>query len=362
MSATIRILVVEDNPADADLIREMLPESGSLSFRIESVQRLSVAIDRLKDKVTDLVLLDLSLPDSHGIQTFHLLIQAAPHIPVIVLTGTDDQELALTAVREGAQDFLVKGQFTGTLLARAARYAVERKRAEEDLQRKNAEMEQFIYAVSHDLKSPLVTIKTFLGYLENDLQTNQPGNVAKDFEYIHSAADKMGLMLQELLELARVGRTVERPEEVPLQEIVQEASALLAGQISKRGAEVVVTQEPLWIHGDRSRLVAIYQNLIDNAVKFLADQPSPRIEIGVDKSGNEPELFVRDNGKGIDPKHQSRIFGLFSKLDPGTTGSGIGLALVRSIIEVHGGKIRVQSDGLGYGTSFHFTLARTRLG
>ena len=129
MSEKLRILVVEDNPADTDLIPEMLPAS----FQIESVARLAAALTRLESKGIDLVLLDLGLPDSQGLQTLHHLRHAAPDIPVIVLTGTDDHELGVAAVREGAQDYLVKGQINGSLLARAARYALERQKAAEAL-------------------------------------------------------------------------------------------------------------------------------------------------------------------------------------------------------------------------------------
>ena len=130
MNETLRILVVEDNPADADFVHEMLTPTGSVNYQIESVSRLAEALTRLESKGIDLVLLDLGLPDSHGLATFHKLRQAAPDVPVIVLTGTNDQELAVTAVRDGAQDYLVKGQGSGSLLARAARYAMERQRAE----------------------------------------------------------------------------------------------------------------------------------------------------------------------------------------------------------------------------------------
>ena len=126
MSDTLRILIVEDNPADTDLIREMLPQTDSLRFESESVPRLSGALARLERKDIDLVLLDLGLPDSQGLPTFHALRKAAPGIPVIVLSGNDDQELAIAAVRDGAQDYLVKGRFGGGLLVRAARYARER--------------------------------------------------------------------------------------------------------------------------------------------------------------------------------------------------------------------------------------------
>jgi len=126
MSGKLRILIVEDNPADADLIREMLPQTDSLHFQAESVHRLSGALARLERRDIDLVLLDLGLPDSQGLPTFHALRKAAPDIPVIVLSGNDDQDLAIAAVRDGAQDYLVKGRFGGDLLVRAARYALER--------------------------------------------------------------------------------------------------------------------------------------------------------------------------------------------------------------------------------------------
>ena len=128
MSKKLRLLVVEDNPADADFIHEMLPQAGPAGFEIESVARLSEALTRLESKDIDIVLLDLGLPDSQGLQTFHTLRKVAPDIPVIVLTGNDDQELAVAAVRHGAQDYLVKGRIDGDLLVRAARYALERER------------------------------------------------------------------------------------------------------------------------------------------------------------------------------------------------------------------------------------------
>jgi CheY-like chemotaxis protein len=131
MSEKLQILVVEDNPADVDFIHEMLPQAGPLNFQIESVSRLAEALTRLERKDIDLVLLDLGLPDSHGLTTFHKLRQAAPDVPVIVLTGTDNQELAIAAVRDGAQDYLVKEQVGGNLLVRTVRYALERQKAAE---------------------------------------------------------------------------------------------------------------------------------------------------------------------------------------------------------------------------------------
>jgi len=356
MSERLHILIVEDNPADADLMRDALPETGHIRFHSESVPRLSEALARLATGGIDLVLTDLGLPDSQGLATFRELRQAAPDLAIIVLTGNDDQEMAVAAVREGAQDFLVKGQISGDMLVRAVRYAIERKQAEEALREKNEELVRFTYTVSHDLKSPLVTVMTFLGYLEQDIQKQDQERMNKDMAYIRGAADKMSRLLDEVLELSRIGRKMNPPVEAPLQAIVREAQDLVAGQIAERGVQVEVTQEPVLLYGDRPRLVAVFQNLLDNAVKFMGDQPSPRVVIGVESGAADVTFFVRDNGKGIDPRHQPKLFGLFEKLDPGAPGTGIGLALVRRIVEVHGGKVWVESEGAGKGTCFKFTL------
>lgn len=235
-----------------------------------------------------------------------------------------------------------------------------RRRHEEALQLRNDEMMRFTYTVSHDLKSPLVTVTTFLGYLEKDVEMQATQAMKKDFDFIRNATVKMSTLLDELLELSRVGRKTNPSIEVSLQDLVHEALQLTAGQLTARGVTVEVTDEPFLLFGDRQRLVEIYQNLIDNAVKFVGEQTAPRIEIGVTVTRDAPVFFVRDNGIGIDPRHLSKLFGLFEKLDPHTEGSGMGLALVRRIVEIHGGKIWVESAGLGAGTTFSFTLAKTR--
>ena len=245
----------------------------------------------------------------------------------------------------------------------------EQKRAEEEirrkskeLQEKNDELTRFIYAISHDLRSPLVTIQTFQGHLERDIRSQDAARVEKDLGYIRNAADKIGCLLDELRRFWRVGRIMNPSEEVPLQAIVKEALDLVAGRITARGVRVDLTEEPVVLYGDRTRLVEIFLNLVDNAAKFMGDEPVPRVEIGVEQAGGELVLHVRDNGIGIGPEFQLLVFGLFHKLDPGSEGEGIGLALVQRIVELHGGRIWVESEGLGKGTTFRFTLAKTRRG
>lgn len=239
--------------------------------------------------------------------------------------------------------------------------AAEALRASEAaLQARNDELTRFTYTVSHDLKSPLVTIQTFAGYLARDLAARDAEGTARDLGFIRSAAFQMGRLLDDLLSLSRVGRKANPPEDVPLQAVVTEALSLVAGRVAERGARIDVTDAPIVLRGDRQRLVEVFQNLLDNAVKFSRTGAEPHVEVGVEAAGVELVLFVRDDGVGIDPRHASRLFGLFEKLDASTEGTGIGLALVRRIVEVHGGRIWAESAGPGAGACFRFTLAGTR--
>ncbi len=227
-----------------------------------------------------------------------------------------------------------------------------------ELEQKNAELERFLYAASHDLKSPVVTVRTFLGYLEQDLASGDAARIAKDFQFIRTAADKMAKLLDDLLEMSRVGRVVGLPVNVTFQALVKDALGAVAGRIAERGVTLQVQAGDASVRGDHTRLAEVFQNLIDNACKFMGDQKDPRIEIGFEARGAETVFLVRDNGIGIDPRFQSKVFNLFEKLEPKTEGSGLGLAIVRRIVELHGGRIWVESAGVGHGACFYFTLPR----
>jgi PAS domain S-box-containing protein len=233
----------------------------------------------------------------------------------------------------------------------------ERENLIKELEAKNTELEQFTYTVSHDLKAPLITISGFLSFLAEDAISGNLERLQADIQRINEATDKMNKLLNNLLELSRIGRLMNTPARVAFLDLVNEARALLQGRLDERGINMIVNEQLPYVYCDRQRLVEVLQNLIDNAAKFMGDQPHPTIEIG---QYGQPQdhlitFYVRDNGIGVAPEFHERIFGLFNRLNPKIEGTGIGLALVKRIVEFHGGRVWVESE-IGKGTVFYFSL------
>jgi PAS domain S-box-containing protein len=231
-----------------------------------------------------------------------------------------------------------------------------------ELEAKNAELEQFTYTVSHDLKSPLITIKGFVGLLKKNIQKGNEERIQADMKRISDATEKMEQLLEDLLALSRIGRFTNPSEEVPFGDLAREAVEMVAGDLASRGVAIEIGSGLPSVYGDRVRLREVLQNLIDNAVKFMGDQRTPLIQIGTERKENEDVFYVRDNGRGIDPKYHERVFGLFDRLEQETHGTGIGLAIVKRIVEFHGGQIWIDSKGPGQGSTFQFTVPRKNLG
>ena len=279
--------------------------------------------------------------------------------------GLDDFFIGsiIILVAGNAVNRLVKNVYSN--LYRAEQEIMMRERAEqereatiEQLKRKNQELDRFAVRVSHDLKTPLITLAGFLGFLEKDINAGNKERAEKDFAQINEAAKTMGKFVDELLDLSHVGRITNPPASVPFDGIVTDALKATHGLIQARQVKVQIDAIFPFVFVDRARIVQVMQNLITNAVKFIGDQPNPMIIIDFMEDDGEHIFLVNDNGIGIAPENHERIFELFNKLDPHSDGTGIGLGLVKKIIEVHHGRIWVESE-LGRGATFKFTLQDT---
>ncbi len=371
-----RLLVVDDDPAVRLSVQDILEEH----YQVVATGSPYEALRSLRASPFEILLTDLMMDELSGIDLIRAARNTRPALQAVVMTGYASKDFAVAALKEGAVDFLEKPltpevvrrtvartwkslryELENRRLLNALREQVaERERLVAELETRNAEIERFTYTVSHDLRSPLVTIKGFLGLLLRDAAAGDRQRLEHDAQRIANAADMMHRLLDEIIELSRVGRIVSPHQQVELGELAREAVESLDVDLEKDGIAVEIAGDLPFVAGDRNRLLEVFQHLIENAASFVGDQPDPRIEVGVrsDAEGSEPPtFFVRDNGIGIDPKYHERVFGLFERLAPqASEGTGIGLALVKRIVEIHGGQIWVESSGTGRGSTFCFTL------
>lgn len=377
----MRLLLAEDNPADARMVREMLREASPDEFQLEHVGRLDDALERLHRERFDEMLLDLGLPDSQGIQTLTHAQRANEALPIVVLTGFNDQRFAEEVVRAGAQDYLVKGQFGSDMLIRTIRYAVERKRAAAELanshaeirrlnvelerrvaertaelQAANHELESFSYSVSHDLRAPLRSIDGFSRMVLRDCAERLDEAGREKLQRVRQASQRMGELIDDLLQLSRTSRADLRRMAVDLVAIARPVIAELQQSEPARRVNWRVAS-CLPAVGDPILLRVALDNLLRNAWKFTGHRAEATIELGVTQDGADHAFYVRDNGAGFDMAYAEKLFGAFQRLHSPDEfpGSGIGLATVQRIIHRHGGRIWAQAAP-DAGATFYFTL------
>lgn len=368
----IRILLVEDNPGDARLLRETLREAEGFPFEMAHAERLGQAAGMLAGSPADVVLLDLSLPDAHGLDTVRRMLDAAPDIPIIVLTGTDDERLALQAVHAGAQDYLAKGRVDGPLLARSIRYAIERKRLEreradllhrEQEARATAEAavqarDEVLRVVSHDLGNYLSAASVNAAVLLRLLPEGEAEHLRPRVAGIRDALVQTQRLRQDLLDVASIeaGRLAVEPEPHDPAVLLGEALELFAPVAAEHEIELVPSKPLPTVLADRTRVLQVLGNLIGNAAKFT--RAGGRIELRAEAADGCVRVSVADSGAGIPAENLPHVFDRFWKVREGNRhGAGLGLAIARGIVEAHGGEIGVEST-LGEGATFSFTLRR----
>lgn len=388
------VLLIEDNLGDAFLIQEQFKSAKTFEYSIVHVDYLAKAITYLEQCPCDAILLDLSLPDSQGIETLKTIGKKAFQIPIIILTGTNDEELAIQAVRQGAQDYFVKGQVMGQVLVHALHYAIERKLIEEQLKTRtsqlealNQELEAFSYTVSHDLRNPLTVIKGMATLLKHKYDLEQRDEQEQHFlKHICDSSDRMEQIIKDLLILSQVKKSELEIKPVNLSDLARKIGDRLQQQETLRQVKLTIQPQIIAI-GDENLLMHALENLLHNAWKYTGKKQYPCIEVGVidsnptevSKNLHKTDLeaiadlhqrnriraayrnliyFIRDNGLGFDMKSAEQLFTPFHRLQNAKKfeGNGIGLAIVQRIIHRHNGRIWAEAAE-GKGATFYFTLA-----
>ena len=361
------VLLIEDNPGDADLVRLRLVESNP-TVEVLCVNRLADGISALNEKPPALVLLDLNLPDSHGAETFRKLLEKAPGVPVVILSGQDDQTLAIKALHQGAQDYLVKGGLTSGDLDRSMRYAIERQALLHSLEMSRKQQlefkNRFLSHVSHELRTPLTCIHQYVTILVDglagDLTVEQRGHL----NTILKSVNQLGAMVRDLLEAARAesGKIALELRCVSIGELIRLAVQMMQASAAQKGVglEVGVECALPFVHGDADRILEVLINLIDNAIKFTPADGA--VTVQACRVPTDPEFVcvsVCDTGPGIAPEARALIFERLyqdpNAVDNNRKGLGLGLFIAKELIALHGGRIWVASDGAS-GSTFSFTL------
>ncbi len=356
------VLLVEDNTADAYLLEKFLLSVEQIE--LTQVECLNQAIDYLQEAKFDAILLDLSLPDSRGLDTVRKVHWARPEIPILVLTGLDDEEVAIAALREGAQDYLIKGEIRRTWLVRAIHYAIERQQNLEKLQhlnkeltRSNQELEQFAYVVSHDLQQPLQSIFGFAQILAHIYRGRPAEPVNQYIHQIINASQHMSQLIQDLLTYARVSQPERSCELTDCNQLVEQVIADLQPNINESQAVITTENDLPTLCAHETQLIQLFQNLLSNALKYHLPEQPPHVQVSAKHRENEWCFGIHDNGIGIKPEHFDQVFQIFQRLHTKEEypGTGIGLATCKKIVENHGGRIWVDSEP-AIGTTFYFTL------
>jgi len=403
-SDLIRVLLVEDDLGDADLIGELLELVPSIHFQVTPTKRLAQALGHLRQELFDVVLLDLSLPDSHGLATVSQICTQAPTVPIVILSGLEDKALALAAVQKGAQDYLVKGHVDSDLLVRAIRYAIERSKIrqllnqkEKQLQKANENLERrveertsdlkqannrlrgleaqlrealaqekelselksrIISTISHEYRTPLTTIASSAQMLERYRHQWDDEKQLKHFQRIQTAIHHMTALVNDVLFLnkAEFEKLEFQPAPLELVPFFQEVIDDLRSTVDNRYYLIFThqkdcTQSVL----DEKLLRQILTNLVSNAMKYSPN--GGRVQVRLSSDDRNVTFQVQDEGIGIPPEDQQNLFTSFSRASNvgAIAGTGLGLSIVKKCVDLHNGQITVESE-VGVGTTITISL------
>jgi signal transduction histidine kinase len=363
----LQILLVEDNAGDARLLREMFSKEKPGSFELTHLLRLGEAVTHLAKGGMDIVLLDMGLPDGHGLDTVRRAHAAAPDVPVIVLTGLDDEALAAEAMKAGAQDYLIKGQIENRALPRALRHAIERHRmqTETDLIRRH-QMEfkdEFLSHVSHELRSPLTAIYQFVTILLDKLAGELNPEQKEYLEIVLRNVKQLQSMISDLVEVTRMqeGKLTIDPQCTSVSDAIAYTVGTLQGAARGKAVGLSLDLEPLLpsVYADPTRIRQILIILVDNAIKFTSANGAVKVQAHMlDEDPNFMVLEISDSGCGISPDMTERIFERLYQIpdngQAGRKGMGLGLHICKELVTRQGGRLWVTSSPQG--SIFSFTL------
>jgi signal transduction histidine kinase len=355
MSETINLLVIDDSEDDRALYKRTLKKNDDVSYDIAEAEDGEQGLARIEERSPDCILLDYSLPGRNGVEVLRRLRAKHPFVPVVMLTGQGSETVAVTAMQEGAQNYISKATITPEALHRSIKVAIEHCAMEQRIHEQRSSLEIFTRALAHDLKEPVRTIKSFLSVIATHETLSDKGKGY--FSYIQSAADRMEALIDAVYFYTRLDGSAQQisKETCDATAVLKDAKADISALIRERRAVIVGDTLPQ-VTANRRQLMQLLQNLLCNAIQHCTTDPIIRVS-AIDEGSNW--IFrVADNGPGIDEAQRENIFQPFKRLaQPNAQGLGLGLAICKRIVETHGGKIWCEA-GEPNGATFVFTLPK----
>jgi signal transduction histidine kinase len=363
MSAPVHILLIEDNPADARLTRELLREADNLEFDLVHAETLASGLAYFKDRAFDAVFLDLSLSDSSGVESIKKVTDTNPAVPIIVLSGLMDESVALAALHQGAQDYLIKGQGDGYLIGRTIRYAIERKRVEsmlieakEAAESADRAKSEFLANMSHELRTPLNAIIGFSSMMEME-ELGPLGHPSyKGYaEDIRGSGCHLLEVINDILDLSKIsiGGFKIDPEPTSVRAMIEYCVHMVHMRARAAGLEIIidVSSNVPQLFVDELMIKRVLLNLLSNSIKFT---PKGHVRVAAWVAPDDGiSMSVEDTGIGIAASDLPRLMRPFVQIDGALArkyeGTGLGLSLVKAAIDLHGGQVEMASE-LGVGT------------
>lgn len=379
MNRNFKVLILEHDPTDIELLKYELKRSFS-NHTVQIVQTEKDFTTALQNDVPDIILSDYSLPSFDGVSAFQLKQKTAPGIPFILVSGTIGEQNAVELIKNGVTDYVLKDKLYSLTpkIVRALNEAEEREKKkvfEAALQKLNTELEErvrertselveantaleaFSYSVSHDLRSPLRSITGFTQIISKEHAHNFTGELKDLFGHIEKSGNRMNAIIEDLLTLAKYGKEKLHLGEVDMNALFNRVwDNLLFSTPHKATLELETLPKT---EADASMLEQVIVNLLSNAIKYSSKKEKPHIKIGFKETAEGYIFCVKDNGAGFDMKDYKRLFGAFQRLHSVSEfeGTGVGLMLIKRIIEKHGGRVWAEGK-VNEGAAFYFSLPK----